>query len=154
MRSSPLMKTFPWLLPPSCLALLAVIGLGLWPWPGVAANRAAEARAVPELLAAPAIVGAGESVGIGVALAIDEATKMLKIAKVFPGSSAADAGVAEGDMIREINGVQTTGLALEQCVKMIRGDAGTEVTLEVLRAEDGAAIVLKLKRRAFRLTDG
>jgi C-terminal processing protease CtpA/Prc len=135
--------------------LLVVVGLAVWAWPCLAANRVSSPTQVqPEVLAGPVIVGAGESVGIGVALGIDEGTKMPKVSKIFPGSPAAEAGLAEGDMIREINGVQTTGLALEQCVKMIRGDAGTIVTLEILRAEDGAAIVLKLKRRAFRLTDG
>lgn len=134
--------------------MLAVVGLTMWPAAGVAVNRVSQALVLPTVLADPVIVGAGEPVGIGVALGVDETTKMPKVSKVFPGSPAAEAGLVEGDMIREINGVQATGLALEQCVKMIRGDAGTNVTLELLRAEDGAAIEVTLKRRAFRLTDG
>jgi carboxyl-terminal processing protease len=95
----------------------------------------------------------GETIGIGVALGLDDATKMPKIVKVFPGSTAAKAGLAEGDLIREINGATTTGLKLEQCVQMIRGPEGTTVLLEIIPIKEGTSIQVELKRLPFRLTN-
>lgn len=93
----------------------------------------------------------GEMIGIGVALGVDEATKMPKIVKVFPGSPAAKTGLAEGDLIREINGAATTGLKLEQCVQMIRGLEGTSVRLEIIPVKEGTSIEVELTRLPFRL---
>lgn len=93
----------------------------------------------------------GEMIGIGVALRVDEATKMPKIVKVFPGSPATKAGLAEGDLIREINGAATAGLKLEQCVQMIRGPEGTSVRLEIIPVKEGTSIEVELTRLPFRL---
>ncbi|MDP1808389.1 MAG: S41 family peptidase [Actinomycetota bacterium] len=69
--------------------------------------------------------------GVGMELGM----KDNKITVVAPikGTPADRAGAQTGDRIVKIDSKETTGMALEQAVKLIRGDIGTKVTLTFVR---------------------
>ena len=54
---------------------------------------------------------------------------------IKPGSAAAKAGLQDGDIVLEINGVSTKGWDNIQVASKVRGDPGTRVTLKVLRGD-------------------
>jgi C-terminal processing protease CtpA/Prc len=71
--------------------------------------------------------------GIGADLAIIHRVEgdRLQILGVASNSPAARAGLAKNQIIRAIDGVPTTGLKYVDCVKRIKGEAGTKVVLDV-----------------------
>ncbi|HET7520177.1 MAG TPA: S41 family peptidase [Candidatus Limnocylindria bacterium] len=58
---------------------------------------------------------------------------VLVVVAPLEDSPAKAAGLLAGDIVREIDGVGVDGLALEDAVKKVRGDAGTDVTLTLER---------------------
>ena len=55
----------------------------------------------------------------------------LYVGMVHPEGPAHQAGLAHGDEILSVNGTPVAGKTYEEVVKMIRGEAGTEVKLSV-----------------------
>lgn len=53
--------------------------------------------------------------------------------KIFDGSPAADAGLSDGTTVLTINGQNTGDMSLRQAVELIRGEAGSNVQLQVIR---------------------
>jgi carboxyl-terminal processing protease len=62
------------------------------------------------------------------------------------GSPAERAGIKTGDQILKIGDTSTEGLALEAAIKLIRGKAGTSVTLTLGRAGEKAPLEIKVTR--------
>jgi carboxyl-terminal processing protease len=57
----------------------------------------------------------------------------LVIAEPFAGRPAAEAGLARGDVVLEVDGTSLQGLSLYEAISLIRGPAGTTVVLKVFR---------------------
>ncbi len=80
---------------------------------------------------------AGKFAGVGISLGYKD--KTLAVMSPLAKSPAEKAGVKAGDLILKIvdkkNNVnkETTGISLEEAVKLIRGDKGTEVILTLYR---------------------
>ena len=74
----------------------------------------------------------GSFTGIGAELGSDEDNNIV-IVSPLSGYPAAKAGLQPKDIISAVNGRVTTGLRLDTVVRQIRGPAGTEVTLTVIR---------------------
>ncbi len=80
---------------------------------------------------------AGEFAGVGISLGYKD--KTLAVMSPIAKSPAEKAGVRAGDLILKIvdkkNNVDrdTTGISLDEAVKLIRGDKGTEVVLTMYR---------------------
>ncbi|HEY9871720.1 MAG TPA: S41 family peptidase [Candidatus Obscuribacterales bacterium] len=70
--------------------------------------------------------------GIGIQMGMDKTQRIVVIAPI-EGSPAAQAGIMSGDEIAEIDGKPTKGLSLEEASRSIRGQAGTKVTLTIIR---------------------
>jgi CubicO group peptidase (beta-lactamase class C family) len=92
---------------------------------------------------------AREMIGVGVALALSEEPRGLRITRVLPGSPAATAGLADGQIIMKINDVATAGKTIAQCVELLRGPAGTKVRLVLTDAEQIATRTVELTRQRF-----
>ncbi|MCP9884407.1 PDZ domain-containing protein [Synechococcus sp. ATX 2A4] len=75
----------------------------------------------------------GELSGVGIQLSLDKDTKELVVVSPIDGSPASRAGVLPKDVIITIDGKSTKGMTTEDAVKLIRGQAGTKVTLQVRR---------------------
>ncbi len=71
--------------------------------------------------------GAFEGVGMNVA----EVDRGLRVLTVFDGSPAQGGGIAPGDVITAVDGKSIAGKTSEQATTLIKGPAGTKVTLTV-----------------------
>jgi carboxyl-terminal processing protease len=70
--------------------------------------------------------------GIGASVSFDEDGRLIIISPIV-GSPAEEAGLLPNDIIKEINGKGTENSTLIELVSRIKGKAGTEVDLTVLR---------------------
>ena len=71
--------------------------------------------------------------GIGVEPAAAPVDGGLQIVEVIQGSPAAKAGLQQGDVITAVGSKSLRGMSVEQDAALIRGKAGTQVRLTVLR---------------------
>ena len=88
----------------------------------------------------------GELTGVGLQLAADEKTKKLTVVAPIEDTPAATAGILSKDIVTKIDGKSTDGMDVNQAVTLIRGQAGTQVTLTVQRGEKQLEFPLKRAR--------
>lgn len=74
----------------------------------------------------------GSFTGIGAELGTDEDNNIV-IVSPLSGYPAEAAGLLPKDIITAINGQSTTGLGVSEAVNKIRGEAGTKITLSIVR---------------------
>jgi carboxyl-terminal processing protease len=91
----------------------------------------------------------GELTGVGIQLSLDKDTKELVVVSPIEGSPASRAGVMPKDVILSIDGKSTKGMSTEDAVKLIRGQAGTTVNLQLRR--DGKVVDAPLVRATIEL---
>ena len=91
----------------------------------------------------------GELTGVGIQLSLDKDTKELVVVSPIEGSPASRAGVMPKDVILSIDGKSTKGMSTEDAVKLIRGQAGTTVNLQLRR--DGKVVEVPLVRATIEL---
>jgi carboxyl-terminal processing protease len=77
-----------------------------------------------------------EGVYSGVGMELEETGEGLFVVTVFPDSPAEQAGVRAGDRIVGVDGSDVREEPIEAVVTQVRGEEGTEVTLEVERNGD------------------
>ena len=75
----------------------------------------------------------GEISGIGVTMKFDDVTKRLDIIEALDNSPAMKAGIKAGDEILAINGKSVRQMSKDEPSQLIRGKAGTTLTLQVGR---------------------
>jgi carboxyl-terminal processing protease len=73
--------------------------------------------------------------GIGLQFAQDQATQEFVVVATTPDGPAA-ATILPGDVLLGINGRELRGMAIEEVAQMMRGQAGTSVTLTVQRNQN------------------
>lgn len=82
--------------------------------------------------------------GIGIAINTEDISKGFLISHVEPGGSAHKAGILAGDLIISVQGQNLVGKDIAFARGLIRGEAGTEVTVTVLR--DGQTLEFTMER--------
>lgn len=82
--------------------------------------------------------------GVGIVLLPKE--ERFYVWTVIPGGPAEAAGVHEFDRIMKVNDVSTGGLAVDQVAGMIRGPAGTQVTVTFQRPGTTDPLVITMTR--------
>lgn len=87
----------------------------------------------------------------GVGLSVIEVPKGLRVAQVFPGSPAEEAGIEVGETIVSVDGKSIAGTSSAEATKLIKGPEGTEVTLGVRAAKSGKPRKLTLTRAEVTL---
>lgn len=87
----------------------------------------------------------------GVGLSVSEAKEGLRVVKVFERSPAAEAGIATGETIVEVDGKPIAGLRSTAATELIKGPEGTEVTLGVRDPKSGKTRQLKVTRAQISL---
>ena len=83
--------------------------------------------------------------GIGAYIGLDEELQIAKIVGVFDGSPAEAAGLREGDLILEVEGISTVGMSTTEVVTYIKGEEGTSVHVKFSR--DGETFERDIVRR-------
>ncbi|MFV0484841.1 MAG: S41 family peptidase [Candidatus Saccharimonadales bacterium] len=71
--------------------------------------------------------------GVGVGVEIGERDGWVKVLRTTPDNPARRAGILVGDIIYKIDGDDVTGLSSEEVANRVRGKAGTQVTVTVVR---------------------
>ncbi|MFB6620604.1 S41 family peptidase, partial [Streptomyces sp. NPDC056367] len=72
----------------------------------------------------------------------------IQVDKVQPDSPAARAGLRAGDRLLSVDGHAVTGLAVDDVITLLRGEAGTPVVLNLSR--DGADLTETVRREQLR----
>lgn len=82
--------------------------------------------------------------GVGIALGVQNS--IVRIVNVLPNTPAARAGLTAGLVVRKIDDTLTENGNLKDCVEMIRGVAGTTVTLELIDTASDRTNTVELTR--------
>ena len=85
-------------------------------------------------------------VGIHIALGYELKTKTCTIQTALDGGPAQRAGLQAGDRIETIDGVSAVGSSISEVVNRLRGELGTDVTLQVRRDNRAEPIQVRLTR--------
>jgi carboxyl-terminal processing protease len=75
----------------------------------------------------------------------------VQIVRTFDGSPARNAGVQSGDLIEAVNATKVTGLNTNEVAAMIRGTAGTTVTLTLRRVDRPKSFDLTIMRAGITI---
>lgn len=78
--------------------------------------------------------------GIGVMIEPDASSGCVRVTYVLPGTPAERAGVHVGDVLTEVDGTPTKGLAVEAVSGRLRGKSGTMVAVTVQRTDVPTAV--------------
>ncbi|MEK7560547.1 MAG: S41 family peptidase [Patescibacteria group bacterium] len=92
---------------------------------------------------------AGAFGGIGAEIGIRKA--VLTVISPIKGSPAEKSGLKPGDKILQIGATSTADLALEEAVRLIRGEPGTQVTLKVFREATDATKDYTITRDVIKI---
>ena len=87
--------------------------------------------------------------GIGITLSSEDG--ITEIETVLDGQPAQSAGLNSGDLIVEVDGVDTTELQAAEVATLIRGEAGTTVKIEVFRPSISERVVFDIVRSRIDL---
>ena len=86
----------------------------------------------------------GEFGGLGIEITIKDG--LLTIITPLDDTPAHKAGIESGDIIVKIDDKTTRGITLLEAVKKLRGKAGSDVTLTILREKEGRVFDLTITR--------
>lgn len=78
----------------------------------------------------------GNVEGIGVVIRTIEETGEIEVVSLIRGAAAEQAGVLPGDIFWEVDGQSVVGISQDELVPLVRGTAGTQVTVTFKRGEE------------------
>lgn len=93
----------------------------------------------------------GQYYGIGAGLTQDLVTMEVSITKVYDGTPSDTAGLKKDDIIITVDGVEGTSMEVSELVKLIRGEAGTTVHLEIYRPSTEEYLAFDVERADITL---
>jgi carboxyl-terminal processing protease len=85
----------------------------------------------------------------GIGCLVTQRNGHLTVITPFDGSPAARLGLRAGDMITQIDGVATDGLAYNDAVKRLKGPKGTQVQIQIVRSGMEQPIPLTVTRASI-----
>ena len=85
--------------------------------------------------------------GIGTVLTQDKDTKIVSILHVYPGTPAEEAGLRDGDVISKVGEIEADSMELSELTSHIKGEKGTKVHLEIVRAGENGYLGFDVERR-------
>lgn len=85
--------------------------------------------------------------GIGAYVGLDATTSLPRITGIIEGTPAEEAGLRANDIIVEVDGTSVYGFSLTEAVALIKGEAGTEVTLTIFREGETDYLEVPVTRR-------
>ena len=87
--------------------------------------------------------------GIGLQVVVDRG--QLKVSSPLPGTPAYRAGIIAGDRIVEIDGKSTENLSIDEAVRRLKGDVGTQVILTVIHPGKTARETIRMTRESIHV---
>lgn len=93
----------------------------------------------------------GTYYGIGAVLSQNMETGQVTVNECFEGSGAAESGLQPYDVILEVDGMDITGMYLEQIVTYVKGDEGTTVNIKVYREGEPDYLYFDIERREIEV---
>lgn len=93
----------------------------------------------------------GQYYGIGAGLAQDLDTMVVTISKVYEGTPSETAGLKQDDVIITVDGTEATSMEVSELVKLIRGEEGTTVHLEIYRPSTDENLTFDVERADITL---
>jgi carboxyl-terminal processing protease len=93
----------------------------------------------------------GHFYGIGATIGVRN--RRPTILQTMPDSPARAAGLRAGDVVLSVDGKSVEGLSLDQIVQRVRGPAGTEVRLTILREGEPRPRELAIKRARVKVAE-
>lgn len=93
----------------------------------------------------------GKYYGIGVSVSQNMSTGIITMVKPFKGAPGYEAGILPNDILYAVNGVEVTGMDLNEVVAMIKGEEGTKVQLTLVREGETDYVVLDVERRQVEI---
>jgi carboxyl-terminal processing protease len=78
----------------------------------------------------------------GIGIDVDTEQQGLRVVDVFPGSPAAEAGLRAGDVITHVGSTSLAGRSANFSASLIKGKAGTKVTLTVRSGKRSHAVTI------------
>ena len=88
----------------------------------------------------------GKYYGIGAGLRQDEDTMVVTISKVYEGTPSEAVGLLAEDIILSVDDTDATSMEVTELVKLIRGEEGTTVHLEIYRSSTGEYLSFDVER--------
>jgi carboxyl-terminal processing protease len=92
---------------------------------------------------------AGNFSGVGMEVGIRN--DVITVISPLSGTPAEKAGIIAGDVIVTINGTSTENMSVENAVKLIRGEEGTEVSFEIYRTGETELLKLTVTRAQIEI---
>ncbi|KAH7426133.1 hypothetical protein KP509_11G086300 [Ceratopteris richardii] len=95
----------------------------------------------------------GDVTGVGLEVGFDASGANANLVVIAPviGGPADRAGIVPGDIISEIDGIQTAGLGLYEAAQRLQGPENSDVKLTVVKKQSGITNSLVLVRERIRI---
>ena len=93
----------------------------------------------------------GQYYGIGAGLSQDKDTMVVTVNKVYEGTPSESAGLLKDDVIVSVDGTEAASMELSELVKLIRGEKGTTVHLEIYRPSTEGNLSFDVERQDITL---
>jgi carboxyl-terminal processing protease len=93
----------------------------------------------------------GDNRYVGIGISVNARDGDPRIVEVYENTPAERAGLHAGDIIERIDDQSAQGLALEQMTSLVRGPAGSTVTLVVRRGDDPNPMTVSVERAEIHL---
>lgn len=94
----------------------------------------------------------------GIGMGPARTSKGFEVFSIFAGGPAEKAGLKPADIVVEIDGEPVAGMAMEELVRRIKGDAGTAVDITVARKDTDEPVKIRITRgvinSAYQWYDG
>lgn len=83
------------------------------------------------------------NVGAGIGVEMGERDGYVRVLRTLPDNPARKAGILAGDILYKVNGEEIYALDVEEISKRVRGEAGTEVTVTIVRDGEEKSFTMK-----------
>ncbi|RLA09224.1 MAG: peptidase S41 [Gammaproteobacteria bacterium] len=92
----------------------------------------------------------GEFGGLGIEVSMEDG--FVKVVSPIDDTPAARAGIQAGDLIIRLDDTPVKGMSLGDAVKIMRGKAGTEILLTLIREGEQKPLKIEIKRAIIQVT--
>lgn len=93
----------------------------------------------------------GKYYGIGAGLSQNQDTMIVTVNKVYEATPSEEAGLVKDDIILSVDGIEGDSMEVSELVKLIRGEEGTTVHLEIYRPSTGETLSFDVERKNITL---